>query len=315
VTLRLKRGRPVSGLVLDHEGKPVAGASVYAAKRAGLNLHDGKAWDWNGKIDPAAEPLTTDESGRFTELRLNGINRVFVSTPLLDAWLVELNDGQTELTITLPQPATVVVNYDIPGASGELGVFHFHSVNGKRWHYSLPHRSFKIGKGRTVLNTLTPGNYRFHRRKLIDMGPVGRYAMNEVRYFEVKPGATHTVNWTRPNGGAVVKARITWPRETDVGGIMYTFRGTPVKDFGNLNDPNQLDAGSIDLKNGKLQSAVLAPGKYTMEISVQLPVTEERQNISSPITPDYIRQIEVTIPEDTNEVILDDIDLPITPRG
>ena len=44
VTIRLKRGRAVQGEVIDHAGKPVKAASVFAIGPTGLNLAAGKAW-------------------------------------------------------------------------------------------------------------------------------------------------------------------------------------------------------------------------------------------------------------------------------
>ena len=44
VTLRLKRGRAISGTILDHTGKPVNGAAVFAVSSDSMNVHSGQAW-------------------------------------------------------------------------------------------------------------------------------------------------------------------------------------------------------------------------------------------------------------------------------
>ena len=69
VVIRLKRGPKVRGVVLDHAGKPITGAAVFAVPPRGLNLWGGQAWSRapDGFKDDSARPVLTDEQGRQLE--------------------------------------------------------------------------------------------------------------------------------------------------------------------------------------------------------------------------------------------------------
>src|SRR5262249_57260988 len=103
--VRLKKGRTVRGRVLDHLGKSVKDASVFAARPIGMTLAGGRAvHSFDGEEDPTVRGAKTDPEGRF-ELALSvaaGQGRpagdpppsagatpgLAISSPALDAWPV-----------------------------------------------------------------------------------------------------------------------------------------------------------------------------------------------------------------------------------
>ena len=69
--IRLKKGRTVRGRVLDHLGKPVKDASVFAVRSNGLTLAGGRAVNsFDGEEDRTVRGAKTDSEGRF-ELALS----------------------------------------------------------------------------------------------------------------------------------------------------------------------------------------------------------------------------------------------------
>ncbi|MCX5670385.1 MAG: TIGR03067 domain-containing protein, partial [Planctomycetota bacterium] len=66
LVIRLKRGRQVSGHVLDHAGKPVKDAGVYVVLPSLGNITGGKARDHDGAEDKKAGRVATDADGAFT---------------------------------------------------------------------------------------------------------------------------------------------------------------------------------------------------------------------------------------------------------
>ena len=138
--IRLKKGRTVRGRVLDHLGKPVKDASLFAVRPNGMTLAGGRAVNsFDGEEDRTVRGAKTDSEGRF-ELAVSvapGQGRpagdppasaaatpgLAVSSPALDAWPVPLPEGDAEAVIRLPAPARVEIRYDIEGSDEEASVF------------------------------------------------------------------------------------------------------------------------------------------------------------------------------------------------
>jgi len=121
---RLKRGLEVRGRVVDHAGKAVVGAKVFLGGYQELELAEGEAEFWSPRLYGLKTPsgnfycsrTTTDEDGAFVLAGVGeGANSIIVSAPSLHVWQVPLTKADEEILITLPEPATLVVRYDIEG--------------------------------------------------------------------------------------------------------------------------------------------------------------------------------------------------------
>src|SRR4051812_31141723 len=123
--IRLRKGRTVRGRVLDHLGKPVKDASLFAVRPNGMTLAGGRAVNsFDGEEDRTVRGAKTDPEGRF-ELAVGvapGQGRpagdppapaaapgLAVSSPAIDAWPVPLPEGDAEAVIRLPPPARVEI--------------------------------------------------------------------------------------------------------------------------------------------------------------------------------------------------------------
>lgn len=119
--VRLKRiGKTVSGTVRDHQGKPAAGAQVYfipkghRAEIAGGYLGpDLKSWPIRPRQsnDPLVAETVADAEGRFT-LPLPGPGTLAASTQQVDVWPFSLPADGQPANLTMPAPASLVVDLD-----------------------------------------------------------------------------------------------------------------------------------------------------------------------------------------------------------
>src|ERR1035438_7961220 len=80
-----------------------------------------------------------------------------------------------EMRIALPEPASILVHYDIPGDEAEASM-HYQMLCGEgtddfRKAVKLDICSPKVANGRVLaITNLTPGSYRFERLKRLAIG-------------------------------------------------------------------------------------------------------------------------------------------------
>lgn len=314
VTLRLKKLRTVSGRVLNHLKEPVAGAKVFSVKSVSIIYSGGDSFNSFDSKDEHSVSKTTDEAGRFSGVPVTEMNAIVISDKSFDAWPVQVAEDKTEVVVELPKPSQVTIDFDIEGEGDEAELFYqylspFYEKR-PEWKNVAIERRIKIKKGKTTLNALPFGSYQISRQRVANMGVVGRYLFIERQFFVVGEGETHHIDWTRKTG-ARVKAKVTWPEEVEVAGLMYTILGKPNIDMQGDESPNILDGAGINVENGEIHTTLLPPGKYTLEIAVQKPIPEERLRFSGIIVPDHHRRIELVIPDDRKEIVLEDIKLEL----
>ena len=174
--IRLKKGVELRGQVLDHTGKPVAGALVMLAAHQQLGLTDGKP----GAIYQGSR-ATTDADGRFA---LSGAGEpdehVAVSTSSLNVWLTSTGEAGRELTIHLPQPATLSVHYDIEGAAEEALVrVELVTWDMPEWKGALNSVQYLSPRNGNVFvaANMTPGTYDIARIRKVRLGDFEREYM------------------------------------------------------------------------------------------------------------------------------------------
>jgi hypothetical protein len=207
--IRLKKGRTVRGRVLDHLGKPVKAASVFAVRSNGMTLGAGRAVNsFDGEEDRTVRGAKTDSEGRF-ELALSvaaGEGRpagdppasagatpgLAISSPALDAWPVPLPEGDAEAVIRLPSPTRVEIRYDIHGSDEEASVFVqslMHDVAAWKGFEIVRHIPVR-NQGRVELTSLPPGRYQFARSRTIRHGNIGHGYFLDRQFVEVVGGKT-----------------------------------------------------------------------------------------------------------------------------
>lgn len=307
VEIRLKRGKPIRGTVVDHLGKPVAGVNVFSISPRGLNLYGGNSHDrYDDKIDTGAKFVTTKADGTF-ELPSGGATRVAISSKQLDAWVVSV-DAEKKNMIKLPEPATVKLTYDIKNKEEEAEVFYqllTHLNDGYKHVHST--RTFKIKNGESLeMKSFPPGKYQFCRNKMHSFEGVGMGAMIDRVFVEVKAGETTKIDFSRPKGRRVAGV-VQWSKGSELAGVMMNIKSMePVADPWDKHKmdvtfDSQLLAGKPQQKmiprtDAAFKTEPLVPGKYRIQIVAYKAMTPQEMRFTGIRRPDFdiTKEIEVT---------------------
>ena len=222
LVVRLKRGSPIRGRVLDHAGKPVGDASVYLAGNQMLNLKDGIPEYFSGST------AATDVQGRFT---LSGggsdKSRLVVTSAALAVWTAPVPEAGKEATITLPQPAVLKVRCDIPGAGDDSSFrIELRTWEMEGWKGIVdPCRYPSVpNSGENTWTNLTPGTYDFSRTKQLRMGDRGQGAMLDRRDVTLQAGKTAEIQLVRKTGQPIA-GELTGLKGTGVPGAFIFVKG------------------------------------------------------------------------------------------
>ena len=278
--IRLKKGKPVTGTIVDHNGKPVSKAKVFAVSARGLNLYDGEARDrYDGnKIDTRAKYVETDKDGKF-QIHPGGSSSIAVCAPTIDAYAVAIDPSKPKpLQIKLPAPTKVKIKFEIPHAGEESDVFYqFLSHLSEGYKKINSTRTLKVKNGQTVeLNSLPPGKYQFVRQKMHHFGSIGMGAMLDRTFIEVKSGETTEINFVRSKGKRL-EGVVRLPKEANLGGVILTVLSLDEKPQpwskvhkNRVIYSSQLIAGkpqkTIEAKEVAFKTEFLNPGKYVVRV-------------------------------------------------
>jgi hypothetical protein len=326
LTVRMKRGGELTGMVLAHSGQPVPGAKVILVDVQKLRVRDGvTGWWFGGLGDQFQNGVdTADASGRFT---LSGDLKaaqavVAVSADARMVWAVANNGATNGVKIQMPEPATINVRFDIPGDAPEAQLrfdLMCDEMNPDfRKAVRMDSFTAKVANaGQIAFTNLTPGAYSFERLKMLSIGDPtvdpnsnagraanrGRSILCEQRTIIVQPGEVTQVDLTRDTGYAI-SGKVTGLEATGALGAFIFVR--PAGETNDSRDPipgatrNCLDALTCG-KDGAFQTPRLKPGTYSLVAEVESltiatpanPPTQAAQR-----DPGYTGSAQVTIPGD-----------------
>jgi hypothetical protein len=295
--VKFERGVVIRGRVLDHEGRPVAGAKVLVSGPTMISIT-------NGEIEgPGGVPQQTDAEGRFsvTGLDLSGgtgeaLPRVIVLAPGVHAWAVPVVPTAKEITIRLPEPASLKIRYDIPGADEEAEF----RLELKTW--TMPDwqgvQSVQIVKapngGEVTVSNLPPGAYDFARSKLVRVGDRGEGALLDRRSLELQGGQTAAVSVVRTEGQVIEGEVVGLPADT-VPGAFVEILAAP-QDGGEIDDIKtpRLDEVATGT-GGSFRTSLIPPGTYLIKASAYEPEPRDGVFVSGIRLPSYTGSTMVTI--------------------
>ena len=221
VVIRMKRGRTVSGRVLDYRGNPMAGASLFVVGDVpgAITISAGKAWngDTVDRIeDHSVRRFTTDENGSFT---VDGVcdaaPLIAVSCPALDLHVVrvDLQGPREDMDIHLPQPGRLTVTYRIAGATDNADFEIIPSsaldretqtpLNPPRFGASTRfRRGARLKHGDVwVIENLPPGQYEIMRIPMLPKTPI--FAVLDRQDVKIVPGGAASINFVRDKGSPI----------------------------------------------------------------------------------------------------------------
>ncbi|MHC4878815.1 MAG: hypothetical protein ACYTGL_20385 [Planctomycetota bacterium] len=308
VTIRLKPGRLVTGRVLDHEGKPVPEAAVFAMNRS-MNLVGKKAMR-SDREDTSALRVLTDKDGRF-EIPIGEATSLAVSTDNLECWQASLPKPGEEAVIRLPEAGTLALRYSIEGAPDECEIF-LQMIPSESEHFGGLHTSQKIklpnGEGR-ILRTLPPATYQIGRLRMIHTAArLGFGRLLDMQKIRVESGKEVRLQFIRPKG-IPVKGRVEL-KDDDVSVLKTIVSVYPEPKPGEKPQPFRswgvFDAQATD-GNGKFLTEPLEPGTYEFVAELYLPLTLAQQVMSGIPRPRYVGTRLVVVPEsgDMPEVVIE----------
>ncbi len=285
----------VRGRVVDHEGEPVTGATVYLAGSQALEWERIEAWQ--GKPPSVSGPTAqTGPQGGFA-LGVAGTpkNRLVIASPSLAVWVVPLPEPGTEPTIRLPVPATLRIRCDIPGADGQAQ-FHLHlktwqmegwkGLTDGRQYVSVP----VPNPGQIVLSNLTPGTYDLARKKNVRVGDYGMGLFCNARDVTLDGGQTVEAALVR-GAGQPILGQVVGLKGTDVAGAFLFVKtaaatGDPRKERG----LHLFDVLTCDVE-GQFKTETLPPGDYTVVAEAYGP----DMLFSGERLPDYVGAAKATV--------------------
>ena len=321
IVIRLKRGRQITGQVFDYNGKPVANAGVYVVGNPVINLTGGRAMELAGGFVEDHKPVrfAADADGAFTVTGI-GVDdqRIAVTSAALDLWVVPVPaESAGKFEIRLPQPGTLLVHYDIPGAPENAKTFlqlhtwempEWKGVSLQRYDPIRQHVDFAI-------TNLPPGDYTLDRIKKTGVTNSWNQVFVDRRNIKIESGKTTVSEFVRLKGapisgqvigldeGKVAKAK---PTRVDV-------RVQPPKSDDPWDvspfDVVAMEPGDQPL-DGKFTTERILPGRYKIRAEVFIPETEQQRFSTGIIPPAFEGEVLVTVPE---QGLPEPVKIPLAP--
>ena len=309
LVIRMKRGRQLSGRVLDYAGKPVKDAGVFVVGNPSINLTGGKAIELAGRSDEDTRPVrfATDADGAFTVTGIGGdAEHIAITSPALDVWVVPVpkaDDVSDRLDVRLPQPGRLVVHYDIAGAPAKAKILlQLHTWEMPGWSGVNNNRYDPIEQHvEGVLGNLPPGDYTIDRVKNPGLKSLWEQALLDRRTIKIESGKTTVTDFVRPKG-APISGQVVGLDQGDVakaGPTRVYVRVLPPQSGRRV--PSALDVVGMEPGerplDGRFTTERIPPGQYKVRAEVFVPETEQQRRSTGLVPPAFEGEAQVTVPE------------------
>lgn len=308
LVLKMKPGKPITGRVVDHEGRAVAGIRVYTISPRRLNLFGGIALGaFDDKEDKRAKYVETQKDG-FFKIAGGMDDRVALTGKQIDCWSVKI-DPDKENLITLPKPTDLKIEYDIPGAPKHGKIFFqllTHLTDGFDGTGCTATLELKNGSA-MELDSLPPGKYQFCRRVMHSFDMIGMSAMMDREFVELKPGKPLVLSYKRPQGRSV-SGMVRWSEDESLGGVIVKVEELDKRDgpwkkhklqtvFDSQLIAGKPQQGRIPTQEAAFKTVPLSPGKYRLRVIAYATMTDAGARLSGLTRPKYEVVKEITVSE------------------
>ncbi len=306
LVVRLKRGGELRGTVFNHLGEPVTGAQVFLKRLQQTRIVD----DHTQPVIRGSTAIT-DSAGRFV---LSGVGQtdrtIVVMCDSLQFFQVTNTTPDAEMRITLPEPASLTVRYDIPYDLPEARVELDYLVNGVlepvSWDaFEIQHHPFISNHGSFTLTNLPPGTYHFIRMKKLSAGDMELGKPIEQIRIALESGQDKSIELVRTNGFPV-RGSVIGVTNTEAAGVLLYVQSSEATSL--PWEPAMMMQRTFDAltcgKDGEFQTALLEPGTYSITAEAYKPETpefagSEGQHVrvfrSGIRLPDYVGSVNVTV--------------------
>ncbi|MCX5653395.1 MAG: TIGR03067 domain-containing protein [Planctomycetota bacterium] len=308
LVIRLKRGRQVSGHVLDHTGKPVKDAGVYVIIPSISNVTGSKARDHEGAENKNAIRIATDADGAFTVTGIGeDARQIAITSSALDLWVVPVPKGDAaidNLEVRLPQPGKLIVHYDIAGAPDKTRLFmQLHTWEMPGWSGVRNDRHEPMQQHvETVLDNLPPGDYTIDRIKNNGLKNKWDETFLDRRNIKIESGETVATDFVRSKGAPITGQVVG----LDQGELA---KAKPTRVYVRVLPPHEdgvkhLILDSVGMEpgdkpmDGRFTTERIPPGQYKVRAEVYILETEEQRRSTGIVLPGFEGEALVTVPEE-----------------
>lgn len=264
VTVRLRRGSLLSGRVVDHSGRPAAGARTFLIRpgRSHVRIVDdviGEGSD-TGLLDPGVTRAVADAEGRFVLGGADGATAIGVSAGLLHFYKAPIGPPGEESTIRLPEPGILRLPYAIEGDEAEAVFELYRKDPGGPESDLTVRRTLRVANGGAlVIPDASPGEYQLWRKKPITHGNYRGTVGLDDRKLMVESGQVTVAAFVRDRG-VPIEGRVIGPAQ---GQARMMFVGIePVARPPDLG-PRMLDIAACD-PDGRFRTSRIPPGDYVV---------------------------------------------------
>jgi len=289
---------------VDHAGQPAAGAKLVLIPPGGKRIRVvddvvGEGSD-KGILDPAVTRVVADEQGRFRITGVGGARALGVSAPTLHYWTVPIPVPGEELTVRLPEPATLRIPYAIDGDAPETAFWlHLKPPEDLAERLGVTRNLVVANRGEAVLRDATPGEYTLWRIKTLTIGEHRWRTPVEHRTFIVESGHTAVVDFVRTGGGPIAGA-VSGP---EGGGARMIFVGIEsVSADAPAGALPRFPLRMLDVvacgEGGRFQTARIPPGAYVAHAAGYRTGPRYEPFGTFNDAPDFIGSTSVTVPPD-----------------
>lgn len=266
VTVLLRRGRTLRGEVRTHSGEPASDIKVYLGGVRAFSVRDGQAEAFTGSR------AVTGPDGRF---ELSGLGEASAHLVLsggpINYWSAKLDDGQSSISIILPETGSLAAVYDVTGGTPTSSLkMNLQSFTSASMLPPMHEQTLTVeNQSSATAHNLAPGEYRVARTKNVRVGDYSAGYSFDEREVKVVDGGLSQVDFVRRRGCAV-SGVVTGLPASAAGAIVRIMETSATGTWSSDFDVRTFDVVATG-SDGKFRTEQLEPGDYAVLAELHAP--------------------------------------------